>query len=128
MGPLKRSQKWPINAVAGPRGSVLVTGIGYKLEDLPRAFGQLPELAESEFVATLRPMPANEWNRNPIEVWVNGVHIGYVNDGDSKRYWDAMQRSKTMISCSCLVKTTALPVAGQGFQVGKVKLSLPASL
>lgn len=124
----KRSREWPVVPVSGPRGSILVTGIGYKLDNLPGAFGLLPELAESDFVATLRPMPSSEWNRTPVVVWANGFHIGYVNDGDSQKYWDAMQRTGKMLSRECIVKTRRIPVPGQGFQVGKVRLSLPATV
>ena len=119
-------QSAPVH-VDGPRGSVLVTGLGYKLKDLPRAFGDLGELTESDFEAVLKPMPPNQYNRTPIEVWVNGVQIGCVNDTSSPAYWGALRNLKHEVSCTCVVKTTALR-GDYGIQVGKVRLSLPPRL
>jgi|GEM_PF-2913576 len=114
--------------VDGERASVLVTGLGYKLNDLPRAFGEMSKLTDHDFVAVLKPMPPNEWNRTPIEVWVNAVHIGYIEDHASPRYWKSLRQLGTQVACGCVVKTTAMPVAGQGYQVGRVRLSLPKRL
>ena len=121
-----RASRQPV-WVDGDRGSVLVTGLGYKLDDLPGAFGQLPKLSESDFAAVLRPRDSNEWNPTPIEVWINDVHIGYVNDDASSRYWKPLRKMKAPVSCGCVVKTTAVP-SDTGFQVGKVHLSLPSHL
>ena len=111
--------------VDGDRASVRVTGLGYKLDDLPRAFGVMSRLAEHDYSAVLRPMPPNEWNRTPIEVWVNDVHIGYVNDNQSARYWKSLRQLPSLVYCTCIVQTTAFPVDGQGYQVSKAMLSLP---
>jgi hypothetical protein len=114
--------------VDGKRAAVRVTGIGYKLDDLPRAFGQLSKLAEHDFFAVLKPQPPNEYNETPIEVWVNGVHIGWVNDGAAPRHWKHLMKMSSPVSCGCVVKTTAMPVEGQGYQVAGVWLSFPYHL
>lgn len=123
----KRQPASPVY-VEGERGSVLVSGLGYKLDDLPRAFGELSRLTEHDFTAVLKPKSANEWNRTPIEVWVNDVHIGYVSDGASARYWKSLNQMDGLVSCGCVVLTTAMQVDSQGYQVGKVTLSLPKRL
>lgn len=124
----KKAEPVPPLFVDGERRSVQVTGLGYKLAELPRAFGELSRMSEHEFVAVLRPIPANDWFRTPVEVWVNDVHIGYIADHLSSRYWKWLKQLGTLVSCECIVVTTSIPVAGQGFQVGGAWLSLPERL
>jgi hypothetical protein len=121
MGWLNWGQPKSVVHIEGDRGSVLVTGLGYKRKDLPRAFGKLSKVADHDFTAVLKPQSANQYNRTPIEVWVNDVHIGYINDNESARYWKLLRRADHLVSCDCVVKT-----GGRG-EVLKVRLSLPSA-
>lgn len=118
----KRERTPDVTHVDGKRGSVLGTGLGYKRDDLPRAFGELERLSEQEFAAVLKPQQPNEYNRTPIEVWVNGVHIGYVNDRSAPTYWQALSRRNDLVSCDCVVQADTFG------GVNRARLSLPAAL
>ena len=108
--------------VDGTRDAVLVTGLGYKRDQLPAAFGALERISEYDFVAELKPQDPNEYNRTPIEVWVNSIHIGYVCDQASPNYWATLRGSDVRVTCGCVVKTD-----GTG-GINKVRLSLPPRL
>lgn len=122
VGLFKKQVTPPVRHVDGDRASVPVIGLGYKRADLPRAFGQLGRLSEYDFEAVLAPRQPNEYNPTPIEVWVNGVHIGYVNDRQSPKYWASLRAMTGFVSAGCVVKTDGLSSAS------RVWLSLPLSL
>ena len=107
--------------VSGERASVLVC----ELEDqnvLREAFGALAPHQEFFYVAILKAQPPNHENATPIEVWVNGVRIGYVDESLSPRYWRQLREDPAPVSCGCLVRTNGSP------NVIWVRLSLPVTL
>lgn len=118
MGLFKRTQSNPITHVAGERASVLVTSV--KRDSLSAVFGQLAPLSEQDFSVTLRAMPPNEYNATPVVVWVNGVHVGYINDDAAPQYWSPLRQRKDTVACDCVVKADAFAGAN------KIRLSLPA--
>ena len=109
--------------VAGDK-QVKVGGFIYRQEDAAQVFGGLGCLTETTMVAVLRPMPPNDYNPTPIEVWMGGRHIGWVADEDSLRYWktlsDAYYARNTLATCAAHIKTDNFG------GVSKVRLLLPA--
>ncbi|MBE0418228.1 MAG: hypothetical protein IBX63_10730 [Coriobacteriia bacterium] len=112
----------PAMRIEGEGPSVLVTGLRYRRDDLPRAFGALSSPSEHTFSAVLKPQPPNEYNSTPVEVWVNNVHVGWISDDASPRYWNALHQVRGLAYCDCFVQVNKLG------DVGKVRLSLPQQL
>ena len=107
--------------ISGERASVLVC----ELEDqnvLRAAFGVLPPHQEFFYLAILKAQPPDHRNATPIEVWVNDVRIGYVDESLSPRYWRQLRESPALVSCGCFVRTNGSP------NVIWVRLSLPVTL
>ncbi len=113
--------------IDGPRTTVKVSGLRDKRDVHPSAFpasGPSGTTSEWEVVATLRPMPPNDWNLMPIEVWVNGVHVAWVHDEDSPRYWHALRDVlPDVISCAATVKGDR-----DSSDIARMTLALPERL
>jgi len=107
--------------VSGERGSILVTELENQ-DVLKGAFGALPPHLEFFYVAILKAEPPGHLNATPIEVWVNGVRIGCVDESQSPRYWRQLREMFALVSCGCIVRTDG------SSNVIWVRLSLPKTM
>jgi len=111
------------------------SGLVYRDEDSTRAFAAIEPQAAAPVIAVLRPMPPNEWNPTPIEVWVNGYCVAWVRDEDAPRYWrtltDLFSTRAVMVSCNAQVMYAVCGVSKSGdyeYCVNKLILLLPESI
>lgn len=107
--------------VSGERGSVLVTELENQ-DVLKGAFGALPPHLELFYFAILKAKPPDRLNATPIEVWVNGVRTGYLDESQSPRYWRQLREMSALVSCGCIVRTDG------SSNVIWARLSLPKSM
>ena len=107
--------------VSDERGSVLVSELENQ-DVLKEAFGALPPHQEHSCVAILKASPPDHLNATPIEVWVNGVRIGYLDESQSPRYWRQLREMSALVSCGCIVRTNG------SSNVIWARLSLPVTL
>ncbi len=119
MALLTRAQQ--IVEVSGESASVLVCELESQ-DVLREAFGTLPPHQEFLFLAVLKALPPDHERATPIEVWVSGVRIGFVDESQSPHYWRQLREMPELVSCGCLVRTNGSP------NVIWVRLSLPATL
>jgi hypothetical protein len=119
MGFLTATQE--IIPVSGERGSVLVCELENQ-DVLEGALGVLPPHQELLYLAILKAVPPDPLNTTPIEVWVTGVRIGYVDESQSPRYWRQLREMSALASCGCLVRTDG------SANVIWVRLSLPETM
>lgn len=67
-----------------------VAGEYYRQDNVSRLFKGIrisgPDGAELELPATLVPDPSNPFDRNAVAVYVNDLHVGYMERGDAATY------------------------------------------